>query len=152
MSPTCHSKSHSHFVHCNTCTSELPSEIWIIFSNFWSSPDRQTDRRQTDAKQCIWAHHAICTCGLKNWLWLSVQPRSAQNNLVCSLHSLHHEQIFPSSRRAFTDQCLMSTYQAFFGMFTFLCALHLLEKMTWDITQGTSAINGQWILMEIKGD
>ncbi len=38
-------------------------------SDFWSCPDRQTDRPtdwQTDGKWCIWAHRAICTGGRKN--------------------------------------------------------------------------------------
>ncbi len=40
---------------------------WIIVqSDFWSSPDRQTDR-----KWRIWAHCTKCTGGLKNgFLWI----------------------------------------------------------------------------------
>ena len=41
------------------------TEIWIIFSDFWSSSDRQTDR-----KWCIWAHCANGTGRLKKQVFV----------------------------------------------------------------------------------
>ena len=80
---------------------------------------RQTDRQQTDRKQCIWAHRANCTGGLKNEIHFRV--KFTLFIYVCNIHAEEAALFEPACFTWVTGRHGNLTFSPFF---TFNLNLH----------------------------